>query len=167
MSFNYQKKITFLDNIIMIWYQYPPHCHKLVHNLVETFQMVFYGVQFFSQCIMKRLLFLAHNNRGDFVPRVTKWKFDSKVNALHLTRLIKKIAQLYNLLKTGFWSVLVLKNKFFQKLSSWAKWHSQPVNLPGAQLLMKLLPLPIIMGWQHLSNCRHNCCGGRNMQVHC
>ena len=25
MTFNNQKKITFLDNLIMIWYQYPPH----------------------------------------------------------------------------------------------------------------------------------------------
>ena len=61
----------------MIWYQYPPH--KLVHNLIDTFQMVFYGVQFFLQCIMGQFLFLAHNKLGDFMPLVIKWKFDGKV----------------------------------------------------------------------------------------
>ena len=42
------KKIAILDNLIETWYQYPPH--KLVQTHAcntETFQMVFYGAQFF------------------------------------------------------------------------------------------------------------------------
>ena len=57
---------------------YPPH--KLVHNLTESFQMVFYGVQFFSQCIMGRFLFLACSIGGHFMPLVIKWKFDGIVH---------------------------------------------------------------------------------------
>ena len=41
--------------------------------------MVFYGVQFYSQCIMGRFLFLARSKRGDFMPHVIKWKFGGKV----------------------------------------------------------------------------------------
>ena len=77
MCFNHQIKITFVDNLVMIWYQYPPH--KLVHNLIESFQMVFYGVQFFSKRIMGRFLFLACSKRGHFMPPVIKWKFDGIV----------------------------------------------------------------------------------------
>ena len=42
------RKIAILDNLIETWYQYPPH--KLVQTHAcntETFQMVFYGAQFF------------------------------------------------------------------------------------------------------------------------
>ena len=78
MCFNHQIKITFVDNLVMIWYQYPPH--KLVHNLIESFQMVFYGVQFFSKRIMGRFLFLACSKRGHFMPLVIKWKFDGIVH---------------------------------------------------------------------------------------
>ena len=41
--------------------------------------MVFYGVQFCSQGIMGRFLFLARSKRGNFMPHVIKWKYGSKV----------------------------------------------------------------------------------------
>ena len=79
------------------------HCQHLSHNLLnaffsgrpcsrarntDTFQVVVYEAQFFSQCVMGRFLFLTHNERGDFMPRVIQWKY-----VLH-TRLIKKRARL-------------------------------------------------------------------------
>ena len=74
LSFNFHEKITFLDNLPVIWYQYPPH--KLVHNLIETFQMLFYGAQFSLQCIMGQFLFLTQNKLGDFMvcDKVEIWR---------------------------------------------------------------------------------------------
>ena len=45
----------------------------------DTFQVVVYEAQFFSQCVMGRFLFLTHNERGDFMPRVIQWKLHGKV----------------------------------------------------------------------------------------
>ena len=75
LSFNFHEKITFLDNLPVIWYQYPPH--KLVHNLIETFQMLFYGAQFSLQCIMGWFLFLTQNKLGDFMvcDKVEIWRY--------------------------------------------------------------------------------------------
>ena len=42
----------------------------------DTFQVVVYEAQFFSQCVMGRFL---HNERGDFMPRVVHWKLHGKV----------------------------------------------------------------------------------------
>ena len=75
LSFNFHEKITFLDNLLVIWYQYPPH--KLFHNLIETFQMLFYGAHFSLQCIMGRFLFLTRNKLGDFMvyDKVGIWRW--------------------------------------------------------------------------------------------
>ena len=45
----------------------------------DAFQVVVYEAQFFSQCVMGRFLFLTHKERGDFMPRVIKWKLHGKV----------------------------------------------------------------------------------------
>ena len=44
-----------------------------------SFQVVVYEAQFFSQSVMTRFLFLTNNERGDFMPRVIKWKLHGKV----------------------------------------------------------------------------------------
>ena len=54
-----------------------PPCSRARNT--DTFQVVVYEAQFFSQCVMGRFLFLTHNERGDFMPRVIKWKLHSKV----------------------------------------------------------------------------------------
>ena len=54
----------------------PPCSHA---RNTDTFQVVVYEAQFFSQCVTGRFLFLTHNERGDFMPRVIKWKLHSKV----------------------------------------------------------------------------------------
>ena len=45
-----------------------PPCSRARNT--DTFQVVVYESQFFSQCVMGRFLFLTHKERGDFVPRV-------------------------------------------------------------------------------------------------
>ena len=45
----------------------------------DTFEVVAYEAQFFSQCVIGRFFFLTHNERGDFMPRVKKWKLHGKV----------------------------------------------------------------------------------------
>ena len=54
-----------------------PPCSRARNT--DTFQVVVYEAQFFSQCVMGRFLFLTHNERGDFMPRVIKWKLHGKV----------------------------------------------------------------------------------------
>ena len=58
------------------------HAHVLTCTRArntDTFQVVVYEAQLFSQCVMGRFLFLTHNERGDFMLRVIKWKLHGKV----------------------------------------------------------------------------------------
>ena len=50
-----------------------PPCSRARNT--DTFQVVVYEAQFFSQCVMGRFLFLTQN----FMPRVTKWELHGKV----------------------------------------------------------------------------------------
>ena len=67
---------------------------------------------------------------------------------LHSRRLIKKRLWLYNLLKTFLWLFLVIKKKFFQKLRSQGKSHSQLVNFSGARPFMKPLYMKSYMRYR-------------------
>ena len=58
----------------------PPSSSWLLKVPTDTFQVVFYEAQFFSQCVMGRFLFsTSHNERGDFMPRIIQWKLHGKV----------------------------------------------------------------------------------------
>ena len=54
-----------------------PPCSRARNT--DTFQVVIYEAQFFSQSVMGRFLFLTHNVWGDYMPCVIKWKLHGKV----------------------------------------------------------------------------------------
>ena len=54
-------------------------CIRFFLNQPKLLFWVVYEVQFFSHCVMGRLLFLTHNKRGDFMLRVIKWKLHGKI----------------------------------------------------------------------------------------
>ena len=54
-----------------------PPCSRARNT--DTFQVVVYETQFFSQCVVGRFLFLTHNEPGDFMSSVIKWKLHGKL----------------------------------------------------------------------------------------
>ena len=56
-----------------------PPCSRARNT--DTFQMVVYEAQFFSQCVIRRFFFLTHKERfhADFMLCVIKWKLHGKV----------------------------------------------------------------------------------------